>query len=81
MVYMVAEKTQIRSIRIFPRTNRNMLMATRYFGCSTDTLLALMLDATRIAPITNEYISEETIDNFYKEVNALTDGDIYLLRD
>jgi hypothetical protein len=56
-------------------------MATRYFGCSTDTLLALMLDASRIAPINNEFISEETIDNFYKEVNALTDGDIYLLRD
>lgn len=78
---MAVNKTIPRSIRMLPRTSRHLLITKRYFGCSTDTLLALLFDAARMAPIVEDHISDEIIDNFYKEVNAHTDDDTYLLKD
>lgn len=57
------------------------MLSSKYFGCTTGTLIELMLDATRLAPSINKDIPEETIDNFYKKVNEVADADTYLFKD
>lgn len=81
MVNMIKPTTINRTIRMLPCTNRHILIAKRYFRCSTGALLELLLDAARITPIKGDHISDEIIDNFYKEINALSDADTYLLKD
>jgi len=78
---MPKSKTVLRSIRMLPSTSQHLIIARRYFDCSMDVLLILMLNAIRIAPISDNTISDETIDNFYKEVNKYADADTYLLKD
>ncbi len=78
---MAKPKTTTRTFRILQRTNRHILIAKRYFDCSTSTLFELLLDAARIAPIKGDHISDETIDNFYREVNKHADDDTYFLQD
>jgi hypothetical protein len=57
------------------------MLSSKYFGCTTGTLIELLLDATRLAPATNKDIPEETIDNFYKKVNEVADADTFLFKD
>lgn len=77
-------KPQMHGFRMTTDTKRHLLGAAVYFGCSMGSLLDILLDLVKIAPIPTNQDPKTllAIDKFDKYINTIDeDSPTYLFKD
>jgi hypothetical protein len=76
---MSETKAGIKSARISDRLHRHLTASAKYFGCSVNTLIMLLLDTCSISEFDSKdsKVSDDTINKYYEHVKARN----YLFKD